>query len=107
LGVRYCGDHVSTRTDRILPNAAGLYRWLKSPTYTVGYLPVYGLALATASLVGLVAALFDQVAILTFYHLVEKPHFERVSQAPSEPAVKSAPGSARPPSLDTAPGQPP
>src|SRR6266576_522781 len=86
---------------------AGPYRWLKNPMYTVGYLPVYGLALATASLVGLVAALFDQCAILTFYHLVEKPHFERVSQAPSEPVVKSAPGSAHPPSLDTAPGQPP
>ena len=107
LGDGYYWHNFFTRTDRIVPKAAGPYRWLKNPMYTVGYLPVYGLALATASLVGLVAALFDQCAILTFYHLVEKPHFERVSQAPSEPAVKSAPGSARPPSLDTAPGQPP
>ena len=107
LGDGYYWHNFFTPTDRIVPKAAGPYRWLKNPMYTVGYLPVYGLALATASLVGLVAALFDQVAILTFYHLVEKPHFERVSQAPSEPVVKSAPGSAHPPSLDTAPGQPP
>ena len=107
LGDGYYWHNFFTRTDRIVPKAAGPYRWLKNPMYTVGYLPVYGLALATASLVGLVAALFDQCAILTFYHLVEKPHFERVSQAPSEPIVKSAPGSAHPPSLDTAPGQPP
>src|SRR5256885_1070179 len=44
---------------------------------------------------------------LAFYYLVEKPHFERLRQAPAEPGVRSVPGSARPPSLDTAPGQPP
>ena len=75
--------------------------------YTIGYLPVYGLAIATSSAFGLAAALFDQCAILAFYNLVEKPHFERLRQAPAEPGVRSVPGSARPPSLDTAPGQPP
>src|SRR3989449_65703 len=94
-----------TPADRIVPKAAGPYRWLRNPMYTVGYLPVYGLALAASSAFGLVAALFDQCAILTFYHLVEKPHFERLRRAPAEPIVKSAPGSGRPPSLDTAPGQ--
>src|SRR6266513_2918236 len=107
LGDGYYWHNFFTPADRIVPKAAGPYRWLKNPMYTVGYLPVYGLALATASVFGLGAALFDQCAILTFYHLVEKPHFERRRQPPSEPIVKSVPGSARPPSLDTAPGQPP
>src|SRR5438046_277651 len=52
-------------------------------------------------------AAFDPCASLAFYYLVEKPHFERLRQAPAEPGVRSVPGSARPPSLDTAPGQPP
>ena len=103
LGDGYYWRNFFTPTDRVVPKAAGPYRWLKNPMYTVGYLPVYGLALATASAFGLVAALFDQCAILLFYHLVEKPHFERWRQPPSEP-VRPAPGSARPPSLDTARG---
>jgi hypothetical protein len=45
--------------------------------YTVGYLPLYGLALFTMSLPGLLAAAFDQAAILAFYWSVEKPHFDR------------------------------
>ena len=107
LGDGYYWRNFFTPTYRVVPKAAGPYRWLKNPMYTVGYLPVYGLALATSSAFGLVAALFDQCAILTFYNLVEKPHFERWRQPPPEPVVRSAPGSARPPSLDTAPGQPP
>src|SRR5436309_3391812 len=107
LGDGYYWRNFFTPTDRVVTKAAGPYRWLRNPMYTVGYLPVYGLALATSSAFGLVAALFDQCAILTFYNLVEKPHFERWRQPPPEPVVRSAPGSARPPSLDTAPGQPP
>ena len=79
-----------------VPNSGGPYRWLKNPMYTVGYLPTYGLALVTGSVLGLVAALFDQIAILLFYRLVEKPHFELLT---------SVPGSARPPSRGTAPGR--
>ena len=79
-----------------VPNAGGPYRWLKNPMYTVGYLPTYGLALVTGSVLGLVAALFDQTAILLFYRLVEKPHFELLT---------SVPDSARPPSHGTAPGR--
>ena len=45
--------------------------------YTVGYLQTYGFALVTRSWPGLAAALIDHVAILLFYRLVEKPHFER------------------------------
>ena len=48
--------------------------------YTVGYLQTYGFALLTGSLLGLGAALVDHVAILAFYRLVEKPHFERVRE---------------------------
>ena len=107
LGDGYYWHNFFTPADRIVPKAAGPYRWLKNPMYTVGYLPSYGLALATASALGLIAALFDQCAILTFYHLVEKPHFERHRTPPPEPVVRSVPGSAHPPSLDTAPGQPP
>ena len=79
-----------------VPNSGGPYRWLKNPMYTVGYLPTYGLALVTGSVLGLVAALFDQTAILLFYRLVEKPHFELIT---------SVPDSARPPSHGTAPGR--
>jgi len=59
------------------PSTAGPYRYLRNPMYTVGYLQTYGFALVTRSWPGLAAALIDHVAILLFYRLVEKPHFER------------------------------
>lgn len=62
--------------DQAQPLFSGPYRYLKNPMYTVGYLPAYGVALLCGSWIGLLAAAFDQVAILTFYFLVEKPHFE-------------------------------
>jgi protein-S-isoprenylcysteine O-methyltransferase Ste14 len=58
---------------------AGPYRILKNPMYTVGYLQAYGFALITASLPGLVWALFAQAAILAFYYAVERPHFQRLN----------------------------
>jgi len=64
-------------TPSVIAVRAGPYRFLKNPMYTVGYLHTYGLALVTASLPGIVAAAFDQAAILAFYGLVEKPHFDR------------------------------
>jgi len=39
---------------------------------------MYGLALITGSWPGMVAAAFAQAAILGFYLLVEKPHFEQL-----------------------------
>lgn len=57
---------------------SGPYRYLKNPMYTVGYLHAYGFAIATGSLPGLLFAAFDQLAILAFYRVVEKPHFERL-----------------------------
>ena len=57
-----------------LPPAAGPYRYLHNPMYTVGNLQLWGLALGVASLPGLGAALFDHVAILVFNHVVEQPH---------------------------------
>jgi protein-S-isoprenylcysteine O-methyltransferase Ste14 len=80
LGSRaYYWHNFFTPGGRVVPSSLGPYRYLKNPMYTVGYLPTYGLALLTASLHGLVAAFFDQVAILAFYRWVEKPHFERNS----------------------------
>src|SRR2546425_5970784 len=62
--------------DSVAPDPPGPYRFLRNPMYTLGYLQTYGLALVCGSLPGLVVATFDQAAILTFYHSVEKPHFE-------------------------------
>jgi protein-S-isoprenylcysteine O-methyltransferase Ste14 len=53
----------------------GPYRYLRNPMYTVGYLHAYGFALLCGSWLGLVAAAFDQIAILIFHNRVEKPHF--------------------------------
>jgi protein-S-isoprenylcysteine O-methyltransferase Ste14 len=63
---------------RPAPRIAGPYRWLRNPMYTVGYLQTYGLALLVASAPGLAAAAFSQGAILAFYRLVERPHYQRL-----------------------------
>jgi protein-S-isoprenylcysteine O-methyltransferase Ste14 len=62
------------------PNPPGPYRFLKNPMYTVGYLPAYGLGFVCGSVPGVIAAAFDQAAILIFYRLVEKPHFDRLTR---------------------------
>jgi protein-S-isoprenylcysteine O-methyltransferase Ste14 len=62
-------------------NPPGPYRYLKNPMYTVGYLQAYGLALAVASLPGLLAAVFAQTSILVLHYLVERPHFELLARA--------------------------
>ena len=67
--------------EQLVPATAGPYRYLRNPMYTVGYLQTYGLALITGSPFGLIAALFDQIAILAFYRTVELPHFERARAA--------------------------
>jgi protein-S-isoprenylcysteine O-methyltransferase Ste14 len=59
---------------------AGPYRFLKNPMYTLGYLHAYGFALVCGSWLGLIAAAFDQTAILVFHNRVEKPHFLRLTQ---------------------------
>jgi protein-S-isoprenylcysteine O-methyltransferase Ste14 len=56
----------------------GPYRFVSNPMYTIGYLHTYGFALVLGSLPGVFAAAFAQAAILTFYYLVEKPHFEEL-----------------------------
>ena len=60
------------------PVTSGPYRYVSNPMYTIGYLQTYGLALMLRSPAGLIAAGFSQAAILGFYLLVEKPHFERL-----------------------------
>ncbi|NOT10196.1 MAG: hypothetical protein HOP28_18535 [Gemmatimonadales bacterium] len=71
----------------VAPSLTGPYRWLDNPMYTVGYLHAYGFALATQSVPGLFAAVFDQAAILAFHYLVERPHFALL--------MKQAPGQSR------------
>jgi protein-S-isoprenylcysteine O-methyltransferase Ste14 len=56
----------------------GPYRFLQNPMYTVGYLQMYGLALALGSLPGLLLAGFAQAAILVFHQLVELPHYRQL-----------------------------
>ena len=65
----------------------GPYRFLKNPMYTLGYAYTYGLALIFGSLPGLIFALFDQAAILAFYHRVEKPHFESIAEGSYDNAM--------------------
>lgn len=64
------------------PASAGPYRFASSPMYTIGYLQTYGLAAIMGSLPGLVAAAFFQAAILAFYVVVERPHFDRLQRGP-------------------------
>lgn len=63
------------------PVSTGPYRFISSPMYTVGYLQTYGLAVMLRSFPGLIASVFSQVAILVFYFIVEKPHFERLHRS--------------------------
>jgi protein-S-isoprenylcysteine O-methyltransferase Ste14 len=68
----YWEDFFNPEVAHIVPR--GPYRVLRNPMYTVGYLQAYGLAIGLASLPGLLAAAFDQVAILVFHAIVERPH---------------------------------
>ncbi len=63
------------------PVSTGPYRFISSPMYTIGYLQTFGFALMVRSFPGLIAAVFSQAAILTFYFLVEKPHFQRLHRS--------------------------
>jgi protein-S-isoprenylcysteine O-methyltransferase Ste14 len=73
----------------IAPDPPGPYRFLKNPMYTVGNLHMYGVALVLGSLPGLLAAAFDQAAILVFHSWVEKPHFDALSRR-ATPATGAA-----------------
>lgn len=77
-----------TDAPEVIPARTGPYRVLKNPMYTVGYAHTYGLALVTASVPGLIAALFDQAAILAFHRLVEKPHFDRNRAVGAGPTLR-------------------
>jgi isoprenylcysteine carboxyl methyltransferase (ICMT) family protein YpbQ len=82
LGARaYYWHNFFVPTPFVPLNPPGPYRYLKNPMYTVGYLQTYGLALAVASLPGLLAAAFAQTSILAFHNFVEKPHFELLTRA--------------------------
>lgn len=69
------------------PATAGPYRYLRNPMYSVGNVHLYGLALIAGSAPALAAAVFAHVAILAFYQVVERPHFERLTgQSRGNPA---------------------
>jgi protein-S-isoprenylcysteine O-methyltransferase Ste14 len=73
--------------DAALPSGApGPYRFIRNPMYTLGYLQTYGLAILFDSLPALIASAFDQIAVLAFNHVVERPHYARLlRRAPGEP----------------------
>jgi protein-S-isoprenylcysteine O-methyltransferase Ste14 len=58
----------------------GPYKYLDNPMYTIGYLPTYGLGLTFDSAPALVLAAFMQLAVLVFYRVVERPHFQALSR---------------------------
>lgn len=60
--------------------APGPYRFIRNPMYTLGYLQTYGLALLFGSLPALIASGFDQIAVLIFNHVVERPHYARLTR---------------------------
>ena len=63
------------------PVSSGPYRFLSSPMYTIGYLHTYGLALMLRSMPGLIMSVISHAAILVFYLVVEKPHFQRLHRS--------------------------
>lgn len=63
------------------PVSSGPYRFVSNPMYTIGYLQTYGLALILQSFPGIIAAGFSQAAILIFYLVVERPHFQRLHRS--------------------------
>ena len=70
-------------------SAAGPYRWLANPMYTVGYAHAYGFALCLASGPGLIGAALSQAAILLFNAAVEQPHLRAMARERAG-AVRSA-----------------
>jgi len=69
----------------VAARAPGPYRFIRNPMYTLGYLQTYGLAIMFGSLPALIASGFDQIAVLIFNHVVERPHYARlIRRAPSE-----------------------
>lgn len=81
-------DHRHTAT----PQQTGLYRYLKNPMYTVGYLHVYGLALVFDSAVAIGLAVIMHIAILLFYFIVERPHFAALTRSSVRPSAPPRPG---------------
>ena len=80
----YWEDFFNPDAGHITPH--GPYRWLRNPMYTLGYLQAYGLAIGVASLPGLIAAVFDQAAILVFHAIVERPHVAALERRATSPA---------------------
>jgi phosphatidylethanolamine N-methyltransferase len=55
----------------------GVYKILKNPMYTVGYIGYYGVSLIAASYKVLLVSIIAHTAQLAFLAWVEDPHFEK------------------------------
>lgn len=75
----------------------GPYRFFTNPMYTIGNLHMYGIALVMASWPGLIAAAFNQAALMLFHVAVEKPHFRRLTGAAPSAPRPAAPSTPRRP----------
>ncbi|NOT28871.1 MAG: hypothetical protein HOP15_00320 [Planctomycetes bacterium] len=82
-GTFYWRDFFVPREHRSL-SAAGPYRWLSDPMYSLGYAHAYGLALLLRSGPGLAASAFAQAAVLLLARRVERPHLRRRLGAASD-----------------------
>jgi phosphatidylethanolamine N-methyltransferase len=72
-------------------SAAGPYRFISNPMYTVGYAHMYGLAIALRSTWGLYGAMFAQVSIMLLLLTVERPHFARLAAGKREEGLSTPP----------------
>lgn len=57
---------------------AGPYKYFNNPIYGIGRLQYYAIALYYGSLYGLIAAIFSQMLLYTFFYTVEYPFIKRL-----------------------------
>jgi protein-S-isoprenylcysteine O-methyltransferase Ste14 len=86
-GIFYWRDFFVPR-EHTQVSAAGPYRWLADPMYSLGYVHAYGFALLLGSGLGLAGAAFAQLAVLLLARLVERPHLRRRSLASGAGALR-------------------
>lgn len=60
----------------------GPYKYVNNPMYGLGHLTAYGVALWYFSFYGLIATIINQVAVFSFYFLVEKKFIRSVYSEP-------------------------
>ncbi|KAA8491409.1 Phosphatidylethanolamine N-methyltransferase [Porphyridium purpureum] len=73
----FYGDFFLDLDGKTEPKYDGIYRYLNNPDCVLGFLGHYGVALLTRSWRVFWVALFSNLAMYIFVHLVEVPHMER------------------------------